>query len=288
MVTCISQADKALVVSTTKTFMDKFCSDAKMSERIYSAIMLAKFVSHHTAIEDLEWRTNILNILFEHTVLDITKSNDVFPPLSNAARHQLKEVFYRGLDGNCKTLTDNITLVNNCMTTAIKLDPKGDSFKDDAKQSWAKIIKLVSSLNQKWKKNKECKETGMFVMLFCHVGLQLFNQPEMAIDVLSELLPLHTNWSKAKLSKEDGEPAGLEVVVEIMLSLLAQNKHVLRNLVKTIFKVVSNQLTKPGIQSLLEVIKGKDEDLEEDMEEEYEDLHEEESDNGESGMFSEF
>jgi len=280
VVTCVSEADKTLIVLTAKTFMDTFCSDANMSERIYSALMLAKLVAHPTAIDDLEWRTNILNILFKHTVVNDSRSDDTFPPLSKDAKHQLKEVFYRGLDGNCKTLADNIILSYNCMTNAIKLEPEGDCFKDDAKQSWTKIVKLVSSLDKKWKKNKDNKETGMFLMLFSHIGLQLFFQPDMAMDVLSELIQLQSNWSKAKSSEKEGEPASLEVVVEIMLSLLAQNKHLLRNLVKTLFKVISSQLTKPGIQSLLEVIKGKDEDIEEQNEDM--DIEEDESENEES------
>lgn len=38
-------------------------------------------------------------------------------------------------------------------------------------------------------------------MFFSHIGLQLFVQPEMAIDVLSELQPVYTNWSKSKPAK---------------------------------------------------------------------------------------
>lgn len=83
-----------------------------------------------------------------------------------------------------------------------------------------------------------------------------------------------------------GDPAGIEVVIEIMLSLLAQNKHILRKLVNVVFKVVCDQLTEPALASILAVL-GPEEaeeesgDEDDDEDEEEEDEEEEKDDSGE-------
>ncbi len=81
-----------------------------------------------------------------------------------------------------------------------------------------------------------------------------------------------------------GDPAGIEVVIEIMLSLLAQNKHILRKLVNVVFKVVCDQLTEPALASILAVLgpeeaeeESGDEDDDEDEDEEDEEEEKEES-----------
>ena len=85
-----------------------------------------------------------------------------------------------------------------------------------------------------------------------------------------------------------GDPAGIEVVIEIMLSLLAQNKHILRKLVNVVFKVVCDQLTEPALASILAVLcpeeaeeESGDEDDDEDEDEDEEDEEEEKEESGE-------
>ena len=80
-----------------------------------------------------------------------------------------------------------------------------------------------------------------------------------------------------------GNPAGIEVVVEIMLSMLAQNKHILRKVVNCIFKVISEQLTEPALQSILKVLLTEedsqdDSDDDSDGEDEEDEKEEEDSD----------
>ena len=45
-----------------------------------------------------------------------------------------------------------------------------------------------------------------------------------------------------------------------MLSLLAQNKHILRNVVNCTFKVISDQLNEAALQSILAVLEDGDQD----------------------------
>lgn len=134
----------------------------------------------------------------------ITVPGDKTPQLTKEAKIQLREVFYRGLDSTCKSLVDNVNLVHALLQHAQQLLEKQGvpqkTMKEDCKEAWAKVVSTVGKLGKRWKE-KATKETGVFLMFFSHIGLQLFIQPEMAIDVLSELQPVYTNWSKSKPAK---------------------------------------------------------------------------------------
>ena len=77
----------------------------------------------------------------------------------------------------------------------------------------------------------------------------------MAIDVLSDL---HVCLEKSKLKKKsnrksvnstgDEEPEWIEVVVDLLLSLLSQNKHVLRQVVGTVMTVLSPHINDNALQ----------------------------------------
>ena len=57
-------------------------------------------------------------------------------------------------------------------------------------------------------------------------------------DVLTELEPVHNRWSRNSSSDDDDEPAWSEVVTEILLSLLAQGNHQLKEVVFCVFKAL--------------------------------------------------
>jgi len=271
----ISLADQDMLLKAGNFLKARLESDASTSDRVYAAGLIAKLIGHPAVINNIEWRVSMLVSLLELTVITVPNSQN--PQLSKDGRYQLKDVFYRGLDSSCRNLSDLVSLVHSVMKHAHNLlDKKGGvptmkALSDETKAAWNEVVSTTLHLETVWKKTKG-KENGVFLMLFSHIGLQVFSQPEMALDVLSELQPVYANWKKQ--TKKD-DPAGIEVVVEIMLSLLAQNKHILRNIVNCTFKVVSDQLTEPALQSILAVLNNEgnddDEDIEDDEEKDEED-----------------
>merc|ERR1712227_1194417 len=82
----------------------------------------------------------------------------------------------------------------------------------------------------------------------------------------------HNRWSRSSSSDDDDEPAWSEVVTEILLSLLAQSNHQLKEVVFCVFKALGRELSASGMESLFAVITKKDNDEnEEDEEDEEED-----------------
>ena len=114
-----SVSDQETVVKIGELLRTKLVSEGFVSDRVYAAGLLAKLVAHPQVINNIDWRVSILSTLLELTVITVPASK--VPALSKEAKLQLKDVFYRGLDSNCKTLMDTVNLVSRLMKHAQSL-----------------------------------------------------------------------------------------------------------------------------------------------------------------------
>ena len=106
--------------------------------------------------------------------------------------------------------------------------------------------------------------------------------------MLGELAPVYDKWSKGdkKGSEAGEEPAWVEVLTEILISLLAQNNHLLRGVVGAVFIVVGREITAPAMDSLQAVVKqkyGEDEGEDDEDDEEIDDEDDEDEGQEENG-----
>ena len=121
-------------------------------------------------------------------------------------------------------------------------------------------------MEKKWLKSQD-NEEGVFLFLYSQMWLQMFAQPQLAVEVLAELDAVCDRRTKTEAVKDSSEPAWIEVVTEILISLLAQNNHLLRTTVGSVFSVLARDLTETAMGSLLEVISKKDDEKDQDEEE---------------------
>ena len=68
-----------------------------------------------------------------------------------------------------------------------------------------------------------------------------------------------------KAAAEDGgdeeeEPRWAEVVVDLLLSLLSQDRHALRQVVRSVTSLLCPHMTNNALQSVMDVVGGKDEE----------------------------
>jgi len=125
----------------------------------------------------------------------------------------------------------------------------------DTKQ---KIWKLINSIHKDT--NTEDKtESQAFENLFLNISLQLFIDHEESILLLEDLENCYIETknvkNKTKKSKEETDkPNPIEVLTEIMLSLLIKPSSLLRELVSQCFKIFCHKLTQNALESLLNVI----------------------------------
>ncbi|NXW44415.1 MBB1A protein, partial [Nyctiprogne leucopyga] len=129
-------------------------------------------------------------------------------------------------------------------------------FTKEQRDAWERTLQSVKNLQKKENKSDSAKVVA-FQQLLLLMAIHLFkNQPE-TMDVLSDLL----NCTERAFSKEpkkkktdNNEPGWVEVMVEILLSLLAQPSLLIRRISKSVFVRICPNLTKRGLQLILDVL----------------------------------
>ncbi|XP_076854880.1 myb-binding protein 1A-like protein [Brachyhypopomus gauderio] len=174
-------------------------------------------------------------------------------------------------------------------------------------QAWDSMLQSVESLRKKAKKSPAPEHTA-FQHLLLIVGMQIFKSPEDSVELLSDLRSSMEKAQEKKSKKkkkqageDSSEPHWVEVVVEILLSLLAQPSRLIRNVCKTAFNRICPHLTEPALHAILDVLDPskdegavevmdmgektteEDDEEEEDEEGEEEEEDEEEEDEGQDG-----
>ncbi|XP_050966106.1 LOW QUALITY PROTEIN: myb-binding protein 1A-like protein [Labeo rohita] len=127
----------------------------------------------------------------------------------------------------------------------------------EQKQGWDSMLESVEALKKKAKKSASPRHTA-FQLLFLLVGIQMFKAPDESLELLNDL---RTCMEKAKPKKKkanDGssaeEPHWVEVIVEILLSLLSQPSRLIRNVCKVVFSRICPHLTQEALSSILNVL----------------------------------
>uniref|UniRef100_A0A671QDS0 Polyadenylate-binding protein-interacting protein 1-like n=1 Tax=Sinocyclocheilus anshuiensis TaxID=1608454 RepID=A0A671QDS0_9TELE len=129
----------------------------------------------------------------------------------------------------------------------------------EQRQGWDSMLESVEALRKKAKKSSSPEHTA-FQHLFLLVGIQMFRAPDESLELLNDLRTC-VEKAQAKKSKKKKEPHWVEVVVEILLSLLSQPSRLIRSVCKAVFSRICPHLTQEALSSILNVLDpNKDED----------------------------
>jgi DNA polymerase phi len=128
---------------------------------------------------------------------------------------------------------------------------------DAAFDAWKRVLDLIKKLEMN---TENVKVLPIFHTMNLHMVLQLFLDPEMAIMSINELQCCYEKLIKiSKKHKKfvetitEDEPQWVEVVVDLFLSLLSRNNHLLRSLINCVFSHVCPYLTPSSIHQILAV-----------------------------------
>lgn len=206
----------------------------------------------HPALQrgEFQWKADQLVFLAEWAFFNKTALSS----LSTAARDN----FYRALDSPCKRLEDYAEVL---LLTVDRLNTlmAASSFPDQLKMSWEGIQSSVKKICKKrCTSNSNLWVENVFLVLFLNMGLQNFREPKLAQEVVEELNSCYrkaaekrSKSTRAKIGEE--EPHWLEVVTDILLSLLSQNQHLLRSIVLSVWSSMVSRLTPGVLQQVLDV-----------------------------------
>ncbi|XP_073717146.1 myb-binding protein 1A-like protein [Misgurnus anguillicaudatus] len=135
------------------------------------------------------------------------------------------------------------------------------AFSPEQRQAWDSMLESVEDLRKKAKKSSS-PEHAAFQNLFLLIGIQMFKSPEESLDLLKDLRSCMER-AQAKKSKKkkaangkssEEEPHWVEVIVEILLSLLSQPSRLIRNVCKVVFTRICPHLTQGALNSILNVL----------------------------------
>ncbi|XP_006899860.1 PREDICTED: myb-binding protein 1A [Elephantulus edwardii] len=123
-------------------------------------------------------------------------------------------------------------------------------------QAWDRMLETLKEMEGR---SKEVKARAFHHLLLL-VGIHLFKSPSESCDLLGDIQTCikksleekpHRTRSKAT---EPQEPPWVEVLVEILLSLLAQPSHLMRQVARTVFGHVCSHLTPRALHLILDVL----------------------------------
>nr|CAB3264096.1 myb-binding protein 1A-like protein [Phallusia mammillata] len=150
-----------------------------------------------------------------------------------------------------------------------------DKSTTDAWNETMNFIKKMTKLKKDSKGGKVSEATAMQLLLL-HVSIQLLSPDgevqKSAVDVISDLRVIvaerfSKERKKLKMSEDNG-PHWVEVIVEILLSMLSQGSHSVRVVADQVFKLISTHMTKKALNLITDVLIMKDAELMKNKDEE--------------------
>ncbi|XP_050532130.1 uncharacterized protein LOC126900458 [Daktulosphaira vitifoliae] len=254
----------------------------KVQDRGYAAQLLSRLLGLQNC-SDISWKIEQMKFMLENAFF--TSAND-----KNYISHELsviiRDSFLKALSHKQPnlnslriTLSTLVQYADELLKSNHTLRPK--TSKEDL-SVWKLVLKTTKEIEKKLKKceSKSKEESILFVFhtMFLQMGLYLFVEPVIAKDTLEELKSCYEHHKTEKSDETEDEPHWVEVVVELMLSLLAKESYLLRQLITRIFSHLCSELTPQASHQILQVLNPEYDTVTNSMNENSDDETESESD----------
>ncbi|XP_026809583.1 rDNA transcriptional regulator pol5-like isoform X2 [Rhopalosiphum maidis] len=230
----------------------------KIQDRGYAAQLLARLLGLQICT-DVTWKIEQLKFMLEHAFF--TNATDKYH-ISHELAAIIRDSFMKALSHkqpNMETLRITLSTLVHYTDELLKdgRQLRSKTSKDDM-NSWKKMFKTTKDIEKKLKKcetkSKEQSILFVFHTLFLQLGIYLFVEPSVAIDTLQELQNCYEHHTNDIENEVKDELNWVEVVVELMLSLLARESYLLRQLISRIFSHLCSELTPQASHQILQVL----------------------------------
>lgn len=254
-------------------------------ERVYAAQLFSKLLNFNCVADEQEWKIEQIKFLMNLGIflskdgVVVTKDENNIGP---AVALSIKDCFYSVLSHKQKNLDDLRQLLRAIIDHSNSIIVKGEDniplrtqFSEDDSNCWFQMsdfIKKLKSIDSKETNVKVKKIISVFEILSIHMGFQLFKEPEMARSSLQELQTcferfrsLGSQKQKKRKSLTEGdevtdEPEWMEVVVDLILSILSHDSHLLRSVISCVFPHLCPYVNCTVMHQILSVLDPKNED----------------------------
>ncbi|XP_036611742.1 myb-binding protein 1A [Trichosurus vulpecula] len=126
-------------------------------------------------------------------------------------------------------------------------------FSTEEKAAWDRMLQSADRLRQRVKDSRGAEITA-FLQLLLLVGIHLFKAPGECVDLLSDLQNCIEKALDKKAAAGAQDPQWVEVMVEILLSLLSQPSRLMRQVSRSVFAHVCPHLNRRALQLILDVL----------------------------------
>ncbi|GLH00982.1 Myb-binding protein 1A [Gryllus bimaculatus] len=232
------------------------CSWSKQ-ERIYAAQLYTRFLCLPIMEENIKWKLKQLKFLISFGLI-ASPSREPGDFASTAVSMQVRNCLFRALDQKVskdtqlvKLLTSVVYHLNDILFVQENPLKLRQPLSDSSIAAWHKMMVVVKEIENTHETQVIVKRSDkrMFLILFLHMGLQLFQNAPLAEEALQSEDKKQTNKNS-----EDNEPYWVEVIVDLLLSLLSHSSHLLRNIVVVIFPYLCSHLTPAAVNQILQVL----------------------------------
>lgn len=234
------------------------------AERLYAAQLLSKLLGHSAVNSEHAWRLDQLKYLFDS---GFCESSNIGVELAS----QFRDMFYRALDHKLPKLDDLRSVLSDLVDYLDqeifqkKTKTLRNPLDEIAIEAWNKMTTFIKRPETDFKSKNAVL---IFFTMELSMGLHLFLDTEMAISSINEIQSCSERLLSKKINKKnkkdktneaENEPEWVEVIVDLLLSLLSRNNHLLRSLGKCVFPHLCPELTSTSIHQILAVLDPKDE-----------------------------
>ncbi|XP_050302470.1 myb-binding protein 1A-like protein [Anthonomus grandis grandis] len=260
------------VVDGTETINSENDSETWLNnDRLYSAHLLIKLLGFPAMKQENDWRVEQLTFLLSVSLLRERSGMNVGRELADS----LKSAFFGALNLKLSKLEDvHQVLFKLVQRLDSKLNPENlndilrTPISSETFQLWKKTMQKVEKIE---KKKKKSGVTSVFLTLFLHMSLQLFNEVKLATESLNELFSCYDRVKKDKklkhtldnttldntLAESENDPHWIEVVTDLFLNLLSHNSSLLRSIINSVFPHLCGFMTSATIHQILNVLDPK-------------------------------
>ncbi|XP_041349197.1 myb-binding protein 1A-like protein [Gigantopelta aegis] len=249
----------------------------------YSVWACSELNNNLRVCKDFDLRVSVLQFLCLHaffkikTVSDMLKHCDVIPATDKHASassiHFTKSLaqmvtFQPEKATKVEKFEIYLHLLYEVIQYADKLMKSPDvvsmknPFTEDIQEEWDKVIDVVNKMESS-RKGKESSSVGLkeaFELLYMFLALQMFTEADSVIPLLMDV---HVCYKKASqkrrqsMHKASDDPHWMEVITEVLVSLLSQNSNLTRVVTRTVFKTLADHTTRDSLAVIIKAIQPK-------------------------------
>lgn len=288
--------------TTLLEMMNKPAKDLEVADRNYVAYTIGNLLSQPRTCLSSEaktWKNQQLMAFLKAVILMPGKEGDTS-----------KDAFFKILGKQLAHIKEYSVLLLNLveeMDRELKAQEAAGSpscLSGDGKEQWTQVISRLAALKEQ--QDAEGTETEVakiiFQVLFCQMALHLFVDVTVATESITEFITCHREVKKLGMLKGDDDedeecedmeeerPTWVEVVTEMLLTLMTQEMHLFRTVVQGLFWLLTPVLTATALSLITDVLNtekaqelvkkaGEEDDDDEDKEGSNEDDDEEDEEN---------